>query len=199
MGAPFQSYSKTRWKALWAAEATLGMSKIPTKVGSGNGCSRMAAHAKAHFYHSEIFKLAPRWDKFISVLGNYAEEETRNIWHYNGLSFIFYGLGKPSCWTSFIHAPVPKMATHAPVHSRILSTFLHLAVTSTLDNYLQYRPDYLTVKLPDAVHCCDLHDVVTVRLTQECPGNVTPLSKAFTLRKRGKGHQSELNFMLYVI
>jgi len=39
----------------------------------------MAAHAKAHFYHSEIFKLAPRWDKFISVLGNYAEEETRNI------------------------------------------------------------------------------------------------------------------------
>jgi len=30
------------------------------------------------------------------------------------------------------------MATHAPVHPRILSMFLHLAVTTMLDKYLQY-------------------------------------------------------------
>jgi hypothetical protein len=59
---------------MWAAEATLGMSQILRKAGSGNSCSRMVAREKAHLYHSGTFKLAPRWDKFISVLGNDAEE-----------------------------------------------------------------------------------------------------------------------------
>jgi hypothetical protein len=34
----------------------------------------MVANAKAHFYDNVTFKLAPRWDKCINVLGNYAEE-----------------------------------------------------------------------------------------------------------------------------
>jgi len=172
-----------RWNALWAAEVTLGMSPILRKVGSGNGCPWMVALTKAHFYHSGTFKLAPRWDKFISVLGNNAKEQTSNIWQYNGLSFIFYGLGKPSWWIFFVHVLVQTVATHAPAHSRILSTFLHLTVTTILDKYLQYWPDYLTVKLPGAVHSSNQHGVVTVRLTQEWPGNVTPLSKAFNQRK----------------
>jgi hypothetical protein len=47
-----------------------GCHQFYKKLGSENGCSRMVAGAKAHFYHSGTFKLAPRWDKFISVLGN---------------------------------------------------------------------------------------------------------------------------------
>lgn len=116
----------------------LGCHQFLRKVGSGNGCSLMVAPAKVHFYNSGTFKLAPRWDKFISVLGYYAEEQTSNIWQYYGLSFTFYGLGKPSWCTFFTHALVRMMATHAPVHSRTLSTFLHLAVTTMLDKYLQY-------------------------------------------------------------
>jgi len=183
MGATFQSHIKMRWNALSAAKATLRMSPILRKVGSGNGCPQMVAPTKAHFYQSRMFKLAPRWYKFICVLGNYAEEQTSNIWQYNGLSFIFYGLGKPSWWIFFIHVLVQTMATHAPAHSRILSTFLHLTVATILDKYLQYWPDYLTVKLPGAVHCSNQHSVVTVGLTQERPGNVTTFSKAFTQHK----------------
>jgi len=56
----------------------------------------MAAPTRAHFYHSGTFKLPPRRDKFISELWNYAKEQTNNICQYNGLSFNFYGLGKPS-------------------------------------------------------------------------------------------------------
>jgi hypothetical protein len=68
MGAAFQSYSKTRRNALWASEATLGMSKILQKVKK----VEMAVH---EWLHTQ--KPTPTTVKYLNLRQD--EEETRNI------------------------------------------------------------------------------------------------------------------------